>query len=102
MFDFIDGDIVSYDEPEDYHNGATTTPLDGYVKRSFGSDIKNIHTSTGKVYSLGHDVYMVFKDKPDYVGVYNITVFDETQYDSEDNCPEETEYWIYLPEMFEW
>ena len=101
MFDFIDGDIVSYDEPEIYRNGGTMTPLDGYVERSFGFDVTNIYTSTGKVYSLGHDVYLVFKEKSDYVGVYDITVFDKTPYDSEDDCSEETEYWIFLPEMFE-
>ena len=53
------------------------------------------------MYSLGHGAYTVYKDKPDYVGVYDIAVFDETQYDSEDDCPGETEYWIVLPEMFE-
>ena len=53
------------------------------------------------MYSLGHDVYIVFKEKPDYVGVYDITVFDKTPYDSEDDCPEEREYRIVLPEMYE-
>ena len=101
LFEFIDGDIISYDEPGVYLGSGSMTPLDGYVKRDMGAYIDNIQTSTGKVYSMGYGAYTGFKEKPDYVGVPNMSVFDKSQYDSEDDCPEETEYWIVLPEMFE-
>ncbi len=100
MFDFIDGDIVSYDEPVASRDGGTTTPREGYIKMSMGVGI-NIYTSTGKLYHLGYGAYPVYKEKSDYVGITDMLVYDIDQYNSENSWPEEAVYRVYLPEMFE-
>ena len=100
LFEFIDGDIISYDEPEVSRGGGTMAGLEGYVKMSMSARI-NVYTSTGKMYQLGYGAYPVYKEKPDYVGVTNMVVYDEGKYNRENGYPEEEIYRIFLPEMFE-
>ena len=96
IFDFIDGDIVSYDEPQFLgYSGGSTTPKDGWVEKDALPKIKNVKTSSGKTYEIGFGYYFVNKEHPELLGVSYINVIlDE---DEKNPLPEDgpiIQYWI--------
>lgn len=77
FFEFIDGEIASYDEPEGrecggiiYYGECRERELNGWTE--------NIMTDTGKKYRISFMMYQICKSNPDYVGVELITITDKT------------------------
>ena len=76
FFEFIDGDIISYDEPEGNEGGYTRR--DGeYTEKELTGVIRNIQTDKGKIYSIGYRSYYIYKSNEDYVGIQIINIRDE-------------------------
>lgn len=74
-FDFIDGEIISYDEPFPSACGS----LD---KKSYGAETENIKTDKGAEYSIGFQGWLTNNEKSDEVGVMFIEVDDKKILDS--------------------
>ena len=76
FFEFIDGEIISYDEPEGYEGGYTMRD-GGYTEKELYGEIDNIKTDKGKTYSIGYQSYSIYKSKESYVGVRIVNIRDE-------------------------
>jgi len=75
FFQFIDGEIVSYDEPEGSMGGGRKK--DGeYVERTTGGQIENIKTDEGKTYEISFFTYWVCRDSEDREGVDSILIIE--------------------------
>ena len=77
FFEFIDGKIVTYDEPVGREGGAIIYYGEYREKELYGWT-ENIMTDTGKKYSISFMIYQVHKNNEDKVGVNRITINDET------------------------
>ncbi len=72
-FDFINGEIVSYDEPHGISGGASFE--DGErIRQSLRGHISYIKTDTDKTYNLRFHSYLIFKANKNNVGVTNISL----------------------------
>ncbi len=101
LFAFIDGEIVSYDEPKVNIGSGKTDYGQGVVEQSMGGIINNIKTDTGKTYFLVFGCHTVDKERPEYVGVTNMSIRNSALYDADMEYPNEAEYKINSPEMWE-
>lgn len=101
LFAFIDGEIISYDEPKTNVGFGKTESGQGVVEQSMSGITKNIKTDTGKTYFLVFGSHTVFKDHPEYVGITNISIRDSELYDADMEYPNIAEYKISSPEMWE-
>lgn len=70
-FDFLDGEIVSYDEPFPSASGS-------YEKKDYGATTRNIITDKGTEYSIGFKGWYAYDKEPDKVGITVIVVRNET------------------------
>ena len=82
LFDFVDGDIISYDNPRGGVRGGETTPEETILKRT-GGEIRNIVTDTERHYLIDFEAYVINKGNEDYIGVSSISISDEDAYDQE-------------------
>ena len=77
LFEFIDGEIISYDTPEGNEGGYTRR--DGeYTEKELNGHTENIKTDNGKIYRVGFMMYQICKSNPDFVGVDLIVIADKT------------------------
>ena len=82
FFEFIDGEIVSYDTPEGSMGGGRKR--DGeYVERTTGGQIENIITSTGNKYMISFMTYYICEENKDKEGVSVLGVVDANSYKGE-------------------
>ena len=88
LFDFIDGNIISYDEPIGRVRGGKTTPEETILKKA-GGHIESIVTDTGRHYLIQFSSCIINKGNEDYIGVYSITILDKDKYDSETGYSED-------------
>lgn len=87
-FDFIDGEIVSYDEPFPSECG-------GMEKKSYGAQTQNIITDKGTEYKISFEGWLTNEEEPEKVGVSYIRVIDMTgSYDSSKTDKENGILWI--------
>ena len=87
-FDFIDGEIVSYDEPFSSASG-------GVEKKSYGAQTQNIITDKGTEYKISFEGWLTNEEEPEKVGVSYIRVIDMTgSYDSSKTDKENGILWI--------
>lgn len=70
-FDFLDGEIVSYDEPFSGEAGSLE-------KKSYGAKTRNIITDKGTEYTIGFKGWYAYDKEPDKVGITVITITNET------------------------
>jgi len=70
-FDFIDGEIVSYDEPFSRAAG----PSD---KKSYGADTNNIKTDKGTEYSISFKGWLTNDEEPDKIGILVLVIKNQT------------------------
>lgn len=70
-FDFLDGEIVSYDEP---FPGA----VGSFEKKDYGATTRNIITDKGTEYTIGFKGWYAYDKEPDKVGITVITITNET------------------------
>ena len=81
MFDFIEGDIVSYDEPTGAGCGGRSTAEEGWVEKLTMPNINNIKTTSNKTYQITYVYNFINKEEPDLVVIETINVIlvgDET------------------------
>ena len=82
FFKFIDGEIISYDEPEGYEGGYTRK--DGeYTEKELQGRIRNIRTDKKRVYNVSIFIYQINKNNSEKVGVDIITVNDISKVENE-------------------
>ncbi len=93
LFDFIDGEIVSYDTPYGSVQSKSATPK-GTEELGLDGDISNIKTSTGKIYVVTFYSYLINKEDEDSVGITTVSIFDEDTYDPEEGYPDYGKYSI--------
>ncbi len=67
MFEFIDGEIVSYDKPFGSECGS-------FEKKDTGAKIQSFVTDKGTEYYIGTNQWYRYDEHPEQVGIYNITV----------------------------
>ncbi len=67
MFEFIDGEIVSYDDPF----GSAAGSME---KKDAGARIESFRTDKDTDYYIGIKEWYSYKEQPDQVGIYNIIV----------------------------
>ena len=86
-FNFIEGDIISYDPPDSGDISKTSTPEDGYTEALASCNLENITTSDGKTYQIRYSYGMINKDHPESLGLRIFSVWinrAETESDSKD------------------
>ena len=76
FFEFIDGEIVSYDEPEGYEGGYTME-YGKYKEKELYGEIDNIKTDKGKTYSIGYQSYYIYISNESREGINVISIIDE-------------------------
>lgn len=82
LFNFIEGDILSYDPPRSGAMSETTTPEEGAIERVAKCNLVNIHTSEGKTYYIRYYYGMIYKDHPEFLGIVCINIhIDGAEYD---------------------
>jgi hypothetical protein len=67
MFEFIDGDIVSYDNPFGSATGSSE-------KKDAGAKIQSLKTDKGTEYYIAIKEWYSYDENPEQIGIYNITV----------------------------
>ena len=83
VFDFIDGEIVTYKEVNGSCGGGKAR--DGeWVEESFVGYIYGIKTDTGREYTISYGGYLVDKDDTDNIGVSGFRIT-EKQPDSDES-----------------
>ena len=87
LFDYFDGEIISYDEIETRSGPAKTTAEDGPVIFSYCAIIGNVITDKGTNYSISCKGYTIYKDHPELVGFVTLYVddMDKSEYIIEHN-----------------
>ena len=77
FLEFIDGKIISYDEPTGYE-GSYEMRAGEYYKKELGGDTKNIVTDAEKKYHIGFLLYQIYEKDEDYIGVDIIAITEVT------------------------
>ena len=83
FFEFIDGEIISYDEPDGDDRGGQYSPNESKRIRKLGGNVNNIKTDKGKTYSISFLTYYIYNSNKDKVGVDVIGVIDEDSWEGE-------------------
>lgn len=83
FFDFIDGEIISYDEPDGGPGVGKRTAEDGLIIDQITGEIYNIKTDTGKTYSIVECAYRIYKSDESLVGITGIRIIDEDKLEKE-------------------
>ena len=76
-FAFIDGEILSYDEPKGQATGSQVENGE-WVKRKLSGKIKNIKTDKGQTYEIVIKYFAIEKNNPDKVGCSGILINNTT------------------------
>ncbi len=87
FIDFIQGDVISYDEPAGYRQSKKSTPEQITVEGISGN-IENIKTNEGKTYRIAFYYYRVNKEQPEHMGISSIAIMDVDTYDEKKGYPE--------------
>jgi hypothetical protein len=77
-FEFIDGEIVSYNED---HWGSACGASE---RKDMGGHTSEIVTDKGTEYTIGYKAWLTNEENPDLVGVYLISVKNDTEFDKYD------------------
>ena len=77
-FEFIDGEIVSYDEE---HRASSVGASE---RKDMGGHTSEIVTDKGTEYEIGYKAWLTNEENPDLVGVYLISVKNDTEFDKYD------------------
>ncbi len=79
FFEFIDGEIVSYDEPDGWCQGWMREEL-GTTEESLEGEIDNIKTDEGKTYRISFFSDSINKEYPECVGINGLGIYNEGTY----------------------
>ena len=98
LMNFIDGNIVSYDDVELAFPGEGKSDEDGWIYRVYDGETENIITDTGKKYKLKYYMYNVNRNHKDYEGIIQVILYDTEIYTEENDYPANGRCGIYLKE----
>ena len=98
IINFIDGNIISYDDIGLASPGGGESDQEGLIFRKYSGWTRNIVTDTGKKYDLKFYNYYVNRNHEDYVGVIQVSIYDTEIYTEENDYPDNGSYGIYLDE----
>lgn len=73
-FEFIDGEIVSYDEE---HRASSVGASE---RKDMGGHVSEVITDKGTEYEIGYKAWLTNEENPDLVGVYLICVKNMTEW----------------------
>ena len=96
LMNFIDGNIVSYDDVELAFPGEGKSDEDGWIYRVYDGETENIITDTGKKYKLKYYMYNVNRNHKDYEGIIQVILYDTEIYTEENDYPDNGRCGIYL------
>ena len=94
FFEFIDGEIVSYDEPDGDETYGVHSKDESKRIRKLEGWIKTIKTSKGRNYSIYFNNYYLYNPNKDKVGMDAIGVIDEDSWEGEIPYRTVKKYWI--------
>lgn len=94
FFEFIDGEIVSYDNAEHSSGGGSYSSDESKRIRKLGGKVGNIKTDKGRTYSINFMLYYLYNPNKDKVGMYAIGVIDEDSWEGEIPYRTVKKYWI--------
>lgn len=80
-FEYIDGNIVSYDEPK-FGASAAASDESGWVKYGYHGSTENVITDKGTEYEISFKGWCIYRDDDSKVGVYRIYISNETKKES--------------------
>lgn len=95
FFNFIDGNIVSYDEPKT-ENVSSSSDENGTDESFNNGYISNILTDTGNVYTISIYTFSVYKKHPNFVGIVTLSIEDQNRYNHENYYPRDAIYKIKI------
>ena len=98
LMNFIDGNIVSYDDVELAFPGEGKSDEDGWIYRVYDGETENIITDTGKKYELKYYMYYVNRNHKDYEGVTQVELYDTEIFTQENDYPASGRCGIYFKE----
>lgn len=95
LFNFIDGDIISYDVDFPAARGGYIDDLEGWVEEKITTRILDIKTSNGESYEIYYSFYTKYKEHPEKLGItfFHIKKSDAT-YDTETGYSPDESYII--------
>ncbi len=97
FYDFINGDILSFDTPKSPATSGSSTELDGWVEKSITGRIENIKTSSGMTYRIDYTYYYINKEHSEKLGItYIDIVVNDAEYDNTTGYPPDEFYAIEL------
>lgn len=96
IINFIDGNIVSYDDIGLASAEGGESDEEGWIYRLYSGWTRNIVTDTGKKYNLKFYTYNVNRNHKDYEGVFQVILYDTEIYTEENDYPDNGRCGIYL------
>ena len=83
FFAFIDGEIISYDEPDGDETYVEQSPAEGKIKKQLGGIVYNVRTTTGRNYTISFSSYYVYNTNKDKIGIEILGILDEDSWGGE-------------------
>lgn len=96
LINFIDGNIISYDDIGIASPGRGSSDEKGLIYEVYDGETENIVTDKGKRYELEYFMYYVNRNHKDYEGVFQVILYDTEIYTQENNYPANGRCGIYL------
>ena len=96
LMNFIDGNIVSYDDIGIASPGRGSSDEKGLIYEVYDGETENIVTDTGKKYELKYYMYYVNRNHKDHEGIFQIWLYDTKIYTAENDYPDNGAYGICL------
>ena len=88
LFDYIDGEIVSYGELFGDTSGGEMRGEEGKVKEAVFCKIKDVKTDKGTTYTIVISAYTIYKDDEEYLGVDGLSIRNEDLFDKDSENPD--------------
>ena len=83
FFEFIDGEIISYDEPDGDETYVEQSPAEGKINKQLGGIVYNVRTTNGRNYTISFSSYYVYNTNKDKIGIEILGILDEDSWGGE-------------------
>lgn len=90
LLDFIDGNIISYDEPDGKPSGSSSD-WDGVIDQAISGYIDEIKTDKGGRYRINVYGFTEHRNHKEYIGITCMDIIDKALYDEKNSYPDEAE-----------
>lgn len=88
LLDIIDGNIISYDEPDGESSG-NTSDWDGVIEQEISGHINGIKTDKGGRYIINVFGFTEYRNHKEYIGITGMNIIDLALYNEENDYPDE-------------